>query len=81
MSKNKPEVGDVWVDKDTRFRMVCIMASDYYCEYIEHCDKLCESFVIYRLENVKSTSWQKGMTYLGKSKANIDDLFKTENER
>ncbi len=80
MSKEKPEVGDVWIDKETRFRMTCVMVSDYYCEYIEHCTKLCESYDVYRLINIKNKSWQKGKKYLGKSKGNIDDLFKTENE-
>lgn len=80
MSRDIPEVGDVWIDKNTRFRMTCIMVSDYYCQYIEHCEKLCESFDIYQLNNIKSTFWQKDKVYLGKSKANIDDLFKTENE-
>lgn len=80
MSKDTPEVGDVWLDKETHFRMVCVMVSDYYCEYIEHCEKLCESFDVYRITNIKDTSWKKGKVYLGKSKANIDDLFKTENE-
>lgn len=80
MSKDTPEVGDVWIDKETYFRMTFIMVSDYYCEYIEHREKLCESFDVYRITNIKDTSWQKGKKYLGKSKATIDDLFKTENE-
>jgi hypothetical protein len=81
MSKDTPEVGDVWIDKENYFRMTFIMVSDYYCEYIEHCEKLCESFDVYRLNDIKNTSWKKGKKYLGKSKANIDDLFKTENEK
>lgn len=77
MSKEKPEVGDVWIDKETYFRMTFIMVSDYYCEYIEHHTKLVESFDIYRIAaNYKG--WKKGKKYLGKSKVNINDLFKTE---
>lgn len=78
MSKDKPEVGDVWIDTETRFRMTCIMVSDYYCEYIEHCEKLCESFTVYRWTNIKNTSWQKRRKYLGKSRANVNDLFEVQ---
>lgn len=79
MSKEKPEVGDVWIDKETHSRMVFVMVSDYYCEYLEHCEKLCESFDVYRIDDIKSPAWKKGKVYLGKSIASIDDLFKTEN--
>lgn len=78
MSKDIPEVGDVWLDKNTHFRMTCIMVSDYYCQYIEHCEKLCESFDIYQLNNIKNTFWQKNKVYLGKSKANIQQLFEVQ---
>lgn len=79
MSKDTPEVGDVWIDTETRFRMTFIMVSDYYCEYIEHHTKLVEFFALYHFDT-KYNDWKKGKKYLGKSKANIDDLFKTENE-
>lgn len=77
MSKDKPEVGDVWIDKETCFRMTFIMVSDYYCEYIEHHTKLVESFDIYRID-ANYNGWKKGKKYLGKSKANINELFKTD---
>lgn len=79
MSKEKPEVGDVWIDKETHSRMVFVMVSDYYCEYLEHNEKLCESFDVYRVDDIKNPAWKKGKVYLGKSIASIDDLFKTEN--
>lgn len=80
MSKDTPEVGDVWIDKETYARMVFVNVNDFYYEYLEHWEKLCESFDVYRINDIKNTSWKKGKKYLGKSKANIDDLFKTENE-
>ena len=79
MSKDKPEVGDVWIDKETRFRITFVMVSDYYCEYIEHCTKLTESFDIYRID-AKYNGWKKGKNYLGKSKANINDLFEVQDD-
>lgn len=80
MSKDTPEVGDIWEDKTTHSRMVFVMVSDYYCEYLEHCEKLCESFDVYQF-TTGTNKWRKGMKYLGKSKVSIEDLFKTENER
>jgi hypothetical protein len=77
MSKDTPEVGDVWIDKDTHRKIVFVMVSDYYCEYLEHNEKLCESFDVYSFIT-GTNKWKKGKKYLGKSKANIDDLFKTE---
>ena len=80
MSKDKPAVGDVWIDKKTCFRMMFIMVSDYYCQYIEHREKLCESFDVYQLDNLKNKSWQKGKVYLVKSKANIQQLFEVQDD-
>ena len=79
MSKDTPEVGDVWIDKKTYRKIVFVMVSDYYCEYLEHNEKLCESFDDFRFIT-GTNEWKKEKKYLGKSKANIDDLFKTENE-
>lgn len=75
MSKDKPEVGDVWkankseiefmlTNKDVRvFNFWYSIAKDGRTKRILINDCFFE-------EN----------TYLGKSKVNIDDLFKTENE-
>jgi hypothetical protein len=75
MSKDTPEVGDVWKHNQDGF-IFCVT-------YIEN-----------ELYKWAHSVWQDGSihkiyyggfftnryTYLGKSKANIDDLFKTENE-
>ena len=79
MSKEKPEVGDVWYDKMSNQKIVFIMVSDYYCEYIEHYEKLTESFEIYTF-TTGTNEWKKGMKYLGKSKANINDLFEVQDD-
>ena len=72
MSKDTPEVGDVWKikGKDTLF----------------HIEAVEDAFVtVYILPTVFGRAVDKKLLekhceYLGKSKANIDDLFKTENE-
>lgn len=75
MSKDTPEVGDVWeyrygLDK---YYVVAIL-SDRICtitlidkRFVKQREYLTEAFV-------------EDFRYLGESKANIDDLFKTENE-
>ena len=73
MSKDTPEVGDVWKYKDG-IKVHIIMVDE----------ETVESFTI-----LGGSSWSgtfqkdeflKNHNYLGKSKANINDLFKTENE-
>lgn len=79
MSKEKPEVGDVWINNyGTKIVFICV--NDYYWEYIEHCEKLAESFDIYRVK-AGYNAWKNGRKYLGKSKANIYELFEVEDER
>jgi len=72
MSK-EPEVGDVWKYKDGA-KVYIIMVDE----------ETVESFTILGGSAWSGTfqkdEFQKQHNYLGKSKANIDDLFKTENE-
>lgn len=73
MSKDTPEVGDVWEYKNG-VKVYVIMVDE----------ETVESFTILG-GSVWSGTFQKDKftkyhTYLGKSKASIDDLFKTENE-
>lgn len=74
-----PQVGDVWIEKGTGTRISFINVNDYYCDFIQHNEKLTESYDIFTFTS-DYKGWNKDFTYLGKSKANIDDLFKTENE-
>lgn len=79
MSKDKPEVGDVWQrKKDGRLIRITSISYAFGVEpvyaYIWNNGYLEYSHVLHkRLINE--------YTYLGKSKVNIEDLFKTENER
>lgn len=71
MSKEKPEVGDVW--KDTFFKYH-ILSSD---DRITRCcfmNMKREFFDVSFLTNGIIRDWE----YLGKSKANINDLFEVE---
>lgn len=74
----KPEVGDVW-ENDSGIKIVFICVNSYYWEYIEHCTILTESFDIYRV-NSGCYDWKNGRRYLGKSKANISELFEVQDE-
>ena len=74
MSKDTPEVGDVFqsvIDTDIR---VCIIDKYKNGYGILISDKR-------EIWDIKEwIYWKDDYTYLGKSKANIEDLFKTENE-
>lgn len=86
MSKDTPEVGDVWVYKRNEFEI------RYYISAIA--GQKCSEYYLYVLyvngNNfvvgcwLDEKEWEQqvrcGLTYISKSKANIDDLFKTENE-
>ena len=73
MNKDTPEVGDVWIDNDDKHKKYIIMSADYITQTITVLDKyFWKSGFSYEI-------FTKYFTYLGKSKANIDDLFKTEN--
>ena len=73
MSKDTPEVGDVWKYKD---------GAKVYLITVD--EETVESFTILGggawSGTFQKDEFLKSHTYLGKSKANIDDLFKTENE-
>ena len=71
MSKDKPEVRDVWEISDYGVRKKA-----YICNTKDYKHPLCvlddgDTTFIWESRNIK---------YLGKSKVNIEDLFKTENE-
>ena len=72
--KNKPEVGDVWKYHNCSPNMLITNVSDkdVTCLYCEE-------------DEFKTLCFEKDIfikygKYLDKSKANINDLFKTENE-
>lgn len=75
MSKDKPEVGDVYIDEDMNIKILVIHANKYICSFeclLHDMDNnIFYSKVFYFLTNCK---------YLGKSITTISDLFKTENE-
>lgn len=78
MSELVPEVNDVWENEDG-VRIVFICVNCFYFEYIEHWDILTESFDIYRVDS-NCYDWKKGRKYLGKSKANINQLFEVDDD-
>lgn len=70
ISKDTPEVGDIWINKTgTKKYYVVSLGNNYvYC--------LVKGLGI----STKYYDLFRNYTYLDKSKANINDLFKTENE-
>ena len=75
MSKDTPEVGDVFYIKPFPMQTVIITNITEY-----------KGIITYTYFNGKTT-WEisktrikKELCYLGKSKVNINDLFKTEND-
>lgn len=71
MSKDRvPEVGDIWVNKTGTKKYYVVSVSNKYV----YC--LVKGLGI----STKYYGLFQNYTYLGKSKANINDLFKTENE-
>lgn len=72
MSK-EPQVGDVWVSQYGHKVHVDFTDNIVTSFYYRGLYKMCKKSVI-------TKEFVKTYIYLGKSKANIDDLFKTENE-
>lgn len=72
MSKDKPEVGDVWEYEDG-YRVHVFDTEEMICALAMVKGGLC-------YEGFKERKFLERHKYLGKSKANINDLFKTENE-
>lgn len=73
MSKDTPEVGDVWIDTETdRIYHITLVENDIiWFAMIYECSGM-------QVFWEKLDMFCKDCKYLGKSKANIDDLFKTE---
>lgn len=72
MSKDRePEVGDVWENKTGRLRLYITKVDTWGVIGISSSGAVV-SKNMYHLEKY---------TYLGKSKVNMSDLFKTENEK
>lgn len=82
MSKDTPEVGDVWEFKYGLDR-VYILKTQLICgdgkELIRVLRKVDESYFVQREHY--ANIFREDYRYFGKSIAKIDDLFKTENEK
>lgn len=72
MSKDKPEVGDVWYILGSKIYITRIN-NDFVETIKQHSNHDCYRDITYRISDLL----QEGK-YLCKSKVNISDLFKTE---
>ena len=89
MSKEKPEVGDVWEHKGHKTLLHIIEVGSNFITFFGYADDV-YPHKTYKRYYVNSFSeldndprykyFAEDYEYLGKSKVNIEDLFKTENE-
>lgn len=70
MSRLEPEVGDVFLNKHSRRKTIILCDRNYYQCLVENGGLVAR----YKSEFLK-------MKYLGKSKANINQLFEVDDER
>ena len=77
MIKNKPEVGDIWRfrDSDLIFVIICIIEYGKGIQETYQC--LWEEGVFFRISDTGKDIF-KECEYLGKSKANINEIFEVE---
>ena len=76
MSKEKPQAGDIWKDEDGR-RFAIIETTHKYI-YVASRKLRGRGITIKTYTHSKiNNDWR----YVGKSKVNLNDLFKTENEK
>lgn len=83
MSKEKPEVGDVWKHKKHGNMLYITAVTDNFIDFISYdkLDKLTPYFsntFIKLLNDDRFEKFTEINEYLGKSKANINDLFEVE---
>lgn len=77
MNKDKPEVGDVWVDEYGEkshilwVGYIVVYIRKYWITNYEYHYEVCK---------LDYDKFIRKWTYLGKSKINIDDIFKTNHE-
>lgn len=71
MSAEKPEIGDVWIDnRNSNFKI--LIYKSLQCKYDVEVLTSCNSMAM-SIKQIK-----KDFSYLGKSKASIEDLFEVE---
>lgn len=78
MSKDTPEVGDIWAFNSDNVKFIIINVLEWNQTDVEPVYQIL--FLMkgwYFCEHMKIENF-KHCTYIDKSKANIDDLFKTE---
>lgn len=79
MSKDRtPEVGDVWRPKNNEYSRVIV--TYYSDEFAVLLIAIRYAGILQKIKKYHKRWFVNNYTYIGKSKANIDDLFKTENE-
>lgn len=77
MRKEKPEVGDVWEHDDTKIRRIIVYKDNDCIAYFSYIQFM-NGRNYFLKQDYDDHSFPRNNTYLGKSKANINDLFEVE---
>lgn len=81
MSKEKPEAGDLWEFKNKRRLFItCVTGNDCYSA-ISYMDDFDNHHCTISLRDFQDVVDVGDLKYLGKSKANINQLFEVDDER
>ena len=81
MSKDKPEIGDIWIyDEDNKKYLIVEQdrKEDVFFGWVDGILGLSEDF---KKTWFKKDRFPQVATYLGKSKANINELFEVKDEK
>lgn len=78
MSAEKPEVGDVWKPNSNEYSRVIV--TYYSNEFDVLLIAIRYAGVLQKIKKYHKKFFIKNYTYLGKSKANINDLFEVQDE-
>lgn len=83
MSKDKPEVGDVWLHSSTGDLLYIIESSQQSIDFIgfsKYDNNYYRNIFLSLSGDARFENFTKYHIYLGKSKASIEQLFEVENE-
>lgn len=74
MSKESPEVGDIWKHKECTIKVVILRHENDYTEVLGFM-KVGDGGTYFISQYYDNDSFLRRFNYLGKTKANINDLF------
>jgi hypothetical protein len=79
MSKEKLEVGDVWKHKESNIKIVVLRHENYYTDVLGFME-VGDGGTYFTSQYYDNDSFLRRFNYLGKAKANINNLFEVVND-